>query len=85
MRLWDALTARDMPTRSDSEQRRTSSWVRRLITAGVVVGLPGYLANGAGRGSNSAELETVGMVLLAIGVLLVLVGVVAWLTQRFAG
>lgn len=85
MRLWDALTARGMPARSDSEQHLTGSWVRRLITAGVVLGLPGYLANGAGRGSGTAALEVIGALLLAIGLVLVLAGVVTWLTKQFAG
>lgn len=85
MRMWDALTARDMPSQTGDETHRSGSWARRLVTAGLVVGLPGYLANGAGRGSGTTALEVGGVALLAVGVLLVLVGVVVWLTKQFSG
>lgn len=85
-RVWEAVTARDMPAQHREESRRESgSWARRLLTAGVVIGLPGYLLNGAGRGSGASALEAVGTLLLTVGLLVVAVGLVVWATKRFTG
>lgn len=83
-RVWEAITARDMPARDREESgRESASWARKLLTAGVVVGLPGYLLNGAGRGSGSSALEAVGTLLLTLGLIVVAIGLVVWATKRF--
>lgn len=86
-RVWEALTARDMPARDRKESPGApTSWARRLLTAGIVVGLPGYLLNGAGRGSGSSPaLEAVDTLLLTVGLAVVAAGLVVWVTNRFTG
>lgn len=82
-------------------QRPSGSWAARILVAGAIVAVLGYLVAAFGEGQREgqqianeilgqpppglAAAEVIGQLLVWIGGVLVLAGLVMWLTKKITG